>query len=48
MLAQLEGAPDLAEQLNEPVTAYLIERALDEARSKSFTSLPPEESVRIN
>lgn len=29
MLAQLESALDLAEQLKEPVAAYLIERAIE-------------------
>jgi hypothetical protein len=41
MIAQLEGALKLAQRLNEPVIAYLIERALDEARAKSFSSVPP-------
>lgn len=39
MIAQLEAALNLAERLCEPTTAYLIERALDEARSQSFSSL---------
>lgn len=48
MLPQLQGALDLAELLHEPMTAYLIERALDEARNKAFSGLPHEQSVRIN
>jgi hypothetical protein len=48
ILAQLQGALDLAEQLNEPALVYLIERALDEARSQSFTSVPAETAVRVN
>lgn len=48
MLAQLQGALDLAERLSEPALVYLIERALDEARSRSFTSAPAETAVRVN
>jgi DNA-binding ferritin-like protein len=33
----LETAMDLAEDLEDGTTAYLIERALDEARSQQFT-----------
>lgn len=43
MLAQLEGALDLAERLGEPAIAYLIERALDEARSRSFSGVEANE-----
>ena len=48
MIAQLEGALQLAERLKEPVTAYLIERALDEARSARFSSVPPSERQVLN
>jgi hypothetical protein len=48
MIAQLEGALKLAEKLNEPVAAYLIERALDEARTKSFSSVPRGELQILN
>jgi hypothetical protein len=48
MLAQLEGALDLAKRLNEPGTAYLIERALDEARARSFSSIPAAELRALN
>jgi hypothetical protein len=37
----LEEALQLAEQLGESPTAYLIERALDEARSQTFSAVPP-------
>lgn len=43
MLAQLEGALDLAERLKEPTLAYLIERALDEARSRSISGINGDE-----
>jgi hypothetical protein len=39
MIAYLEGALKFAEDLEEGATAYLIERALDEARSRQFTSI---------
>jgi hypothetical protein len=41
MIAYLEGALDFADQIKDATTGYLIERALDEARSKQFSSLPP-------
>lgn len=43
MLAQLEGALVLAERLKEPTLAYLIERALDEARSRSISGISGDE-----
>lgn len=43
MLAQLEAALDLAERLEEPTLAYLIERALDEARSRSISGIKGDE-----
>lgn len=43
MLAQLEGALDLAERLKEPTLSYLIERALDEARSRSISGIRGDE-----
>lgn len=36
LIKLLENAMDLAEDLAEGKTAYLIERALDEARSQQF------------
>jgi hypothetical protein len=44
MIAYLEGALEFAEKIDDGTTAYLIERALDEARGQQFSSLPaPEE-----
>jgi hypothetical protein len=48
LIAYLESALQLAEQLQEPATAYLIERALDEARSKSFSAIHREDLPRFN
>jgi hypothetical protein len=48
MIAQLEGALKLAERFNEPVAAYLIERALDEARSARFSNVSPGERQVLN
>jgi hypothetical protein len=48
MLAELQRALDLAERLNEPALLYLIERALDEARSRTFSSVPADPMVRTN
>jgi len=36
LIKLLEDAFALSEQLRDPVTGYLIERALDEARSHQF------------
>jgi hypothetical protein len=41
MIAYLEGALKCAEEMGESVTCYLIERPLDEARAKQFSSMPP-------
>jgi hypothetical protein len=41
MIAYLEGAFEFAEKINNGTTAYLIERALDEARSQQISSMPP-------
>ena len=40
LMAFLEGALVCAEDLQDGATAYLIERALDEARSRKFCSVP--------
>ena len=40
IIAYLEGALEFAEQIEDGTTAYLIERALDEARGKQFSSIP--------
>ena len=48
MIAQLEGALKLAVRLHEPIAAYLIERALDEARARAFVSVPPAELQKLN
>ena len=36
LIRQLEDALSLTEELNDPMTGYLIERALDEARAQQF------------
>jgi hypothetical protein len=36
LIRQLEDALALTEELNDPITGYLIERALDEARAQQF------------
>jgi hypothetical protein len=36
LIKQLEDALLLSEELNDPTTGYLIERALDEARAQLF------------
>jgi hypothetical protein len=48
MIAYLEGALEFAEELGEPTTAYLIERALDEARSKAVSSICAGEWRQLN
>jgi hypothetical protein len=45
IIAYLEGALEFAEQIEDETTSYLIERALDEARSKQFSSIPPVDEV---
>jgi hypothetical protein len=42
MIAYLEGALQCADEIKDATTAYLIERALDEARGKQFSNLPSE------
>jgi hypothetical protein len=44
LVSYLEGALELAEKLYEPTAAYLIERALDEARSRAVSSIGSDES----
>ena len=39
MISYLAGALEFAEQIKDSTTAYLIERALDEARSRQFSGL---------
>jgi hypothetical protein len=41
IIAFLEGALAFAEDLDDGPTTYLIERALDEARSQQFSGVPP-------
>lgn len=41
----LEAALEFVQRIDEPATAYLIERALDEARSKQFSELPNMEEL---
>ena len=36
LIKQLEEALALTEDLNDPITGFLIERALDEARAQQF------------
>jgi hypothetical protein len=40
IISFLEQALQFAEQLEEEPTAYLIERALDEARAQTFSGVP--------
>jgi hypothetical protein len=40
MIAHLERAFEYAQEIGEGATAYLIERALDEARSQQIVSPP--------
>jgi hypothetical protein len=44
IIAHLETALHLAEQIKDAITAHLIERALDEARGK-FSGKPPVEEM---
>jgi hypothetical protein len=48
MIAYLEGALEFAEKLKAPTTTYLIERALNEARSKPVSSISTEELRELN
>jgi hypothetical protein len=43
IIAFLERALELAEEMDDSATAYLIERALDEARSWEITNARPTE-----
>jgi hypothetical protein len=43
IIAYLEGALEFAEQIEDGTTAYFIERALDEARGKQFSSIPSDQ-----
>jgi len=40
LIRQLEDALALTEELNDPMTGFLIERALDEARAQQFRPPP--------
>ena len=40
MIAYFEGAFAFAKEIDNGATAYLIERALDEARSQQISSMP--------
>ena len=40
LIKQLEDALALTEELSDPMTGFLIERALDEARSQQFRPPP--------
>lgn len=40
LIALLESALTLAEEINDGTTGYLIERALDEARAQQFNPVP--------
>lgn len=42
LIQMLEEAIEIADELEDGATGYLIERALDEARSRQFR--PPEKS----
>ena len=37
LIEHLESAMRIADEIGQPVTAYLIERALDEARAAMWT-----------
>jgi hypothetical protein len=41
LIQKLEEALAISEELHDAETGYLIERALDQARSQLFTPLPP-------
>jgi hypothetical protein len=45
MIAYLERALKLAEDLEDHTTEYLIERALDEVHGQLFSGLPPIEQL---
>ena len=40
LIRQLEDALALTEELNDPMTGFLIERAVDEARAQQFRPSP--------
>jgi hypothetical protein len=40
LIALLESALALAEEINDGTTGYLVERALDEARAQQFKPVP--------
>jgi hypothetical protein len=40
IISFLQRALELAEEVEDGTTAYLIERALDEVRSETFSSVP--------
>jgi hypothetical protein len=40
IISFLERALEIAEEVEDDATAYLIERALDEVRSQGFSSVP--------
>lgn len=46
MIAQLEAALALADELDDGITGYLIERALDEARAQQFRPAGQEPRLR--
>jgi hypothetical protein len=41
IITYLEGALQFADKINDATTGYLIERALDEARAKQMSDVPP-------
>jgi hypothetical protein len=42
----LQRALELAEEIEDGATAYLIERALDEVRSETFSSVPADAGAK--
>lgn len=45
LVAFLQGALKCAEDIEDSTTAYLIERALDEARSRQFSGVETSETL---
>jgi hypothetical protein len=46
IISFLQRALELAEEVEDGTTAYLIERALDEVRSETFSSVPADAGAK--
>jgi hypothetical protein len=46
IISFLQRALELAEEVEDGTAAYLIERALDEVRSETFSSIPADASAK--